>query len=49
MALAPMGSYSDILDTLHKPIAFLFKSLMDLLPDGFGSYGVIFKYSGQLS
>ena len=43
-ALAAMGSYSTILTTLHKPVAFLFKSFMNLLLDGFNSHGLIFHY-----
>ena len=39
-----MCSYSTIVTTLHKPITFLFKSLMNLLLDGFSSHGLIFHY-----
>ena len=40
----PRIHISTILNTFHKPITFLFKSLMNLLPDCFNSHGLIFDY-----
>jgi len=43
-----LGPYSNILTTIHKRIIFLFKSLINLLLDGFSSHGLIFHYSDHL-
>ena len=47
-ALTAVGSYSIILTTLPEPIAFLFKSFMNLLLDGFSGHEPIFHYSDTL-